>query len=88
MIRDVQRDLAIAESDAAFYKQQVLAGGSALTDHPNQMTPARKLELLELQLAEYRGRGFTEKHPDIVATRQEIAEVKAKHRKRRRRGRG
>ncbi len=78
MIRDAQRDLAIAESDEAFYKQQVLAGGSMSNDYPNQMTPARKLELLELELAEYRGRGFTEKHPDIVATRQEIAEVKAK----------
>jgi polysaccharide chain length determinant protein (PEP-CTERM system associated) len=78
LIRNVQRDLAIAESDEAFYKQQVLAGGGMLTDYSNQMTPARKLELLELALAEYRGRGFTEKHPDIVATEQEIAEVKAK----------
>jgi polysaccharide chain length determinant protein (PEP-CTERM system associated) len=78
LIRNVQRDLAIAESDEAFYKQQVLAGGDSLTDHPNQMTPARKLELLELALAEYRGRGFTEKHPDMVATEQEIEEVKAK----------
>ena len=78
LIRNAQRDLAIAESDEAFYKQQVLAGGSTLTDHPYEMTPARKLEFLELALAEYRGRGFTEKHPDIVATEQEIAEVKAR----------
>ncbi len=78
MIRDVQRDLAIAESDEAFYKQQVLEGGSVATGNYGQMTPARKLEMLELALAEYRGRGFTEKHPDVVTAHQEIAEVKAR----------
>jgi succinoglycan biosynthesis transport protein ExoP len=77
MIRDLQRDLAIAESDEAFFKQQALAGGTA-ADNPYLMTPGRKLELLELALAEFRGRGFTDKHPDIISTRQEIAEVKAK----------
>jgi polysaccharide chain length determinant protein (PEP-CTERM system associated) len=76
LVRNAQSDLAIAESDEAFYKQQVLAGGG-VGDLPNQMTPGRKLEILELQLAEYSGRGFTEKHPDVIATRHEIAEVKA-----------
>jgi len=75
-IRDVQRDLAIAESDEAFYKQQMLAGGTNASSL--QVTPERRLEELELQLAEYSGRGFTEKHPDIVSTQQEIVEVKAK----------
>jgi polysaccharide chain length determinant protein (PEP-CTERM system associated) len=74
-LRRAQGDLAIAESDEAFYKQQALAGG---LQGFQQVTPERRLELLELQLAEHRGRGFTEKHPDIVSTRQEIAEVKAK----------
>jgi len=35
------------------------------------------LQLLELRLAEYRSRGFTEKHPDILQTRQEIVEVRS-----------
>jgi len=74
LIRNAQHDLAIAESDEGFYKQQALAGG---IQAPQQMTPERKLEALELLVAEHRGRGFTEKHPDIVSTQQEIAEVKA-----------
>jgi polysaccharide chain length determinant protein (PEP-CTERM system associated) len=78
LIRNAQRNLAISESDEGFYRQQVLTGGTALTDHPNQMTPGRKLELLELALVEYRGRGYTEKHPDVVSARQEIAELKEK----------
>jgi len=77
LMRDARSDLAIAESDAAFYKQQMLAGGSAFTDHPSQITPGRKLEILELQLAEYSGRGFTEKHPDVVAAQQESAELRS-----------
>ncbi len=34
LIRDAQSDLAIAESDEAFYKQQVLTGGSMLPTIP------------------------------------------------------
>jgi polysaccharide chain length determinant protein (PEP-CTERM system associated) len=75
-LRQAQGDFAIAKSDEAFYKQQVLAGG--ILSAPQQMTPQRRLEALELVLAEYSGRGFTEKHPDVLSTQQEIAEVKAK----------
>jgi uncharacterized protein involved in exopolysaccharide biosynthesis len=74
-LRNAERDLAIAESDEAFYKQQVLAGGAQA---PQQLTPERRLEGLELMASEYRSRGFTEKHPDVVSAQLEIAEVKAK----------
>jgi len=73
-LRQAQGDYATAKSDEAFYKQQALSGGLVVSQ---QLTPERKLESLELLLAEYRGRGFTEKHPDVVSTEQEIAAVKA-----------
>ena len=75
-LRQAQGDFAIAKSDEAFYRQQALAGGLFLGGQ-QPLTPERRLETLELLVAEYRGRGFTEKHPDIISTEQEIAAVKA-----------
>ena len=37
--------------------------------------PTRRLQLLELRLAEYRARGFTDRHPDVINSKQEIQEV-------------
>ncbi len=72
-LRDAQRELTIATSDEAFYHQQALQGGGE--DDYGVMTPRRRLEMLELQLAEYRSRGFTAKHPDVIAAEAEIASL-------------
>jgi len=77
-MRDVQRELAIAASDEAFYHQQALAGGNQEDPYSGQtLTPRRRVEMLELQLAEYRSRGFTDKHPDVIAANDEIARLEA-----------
>lgn len=77
-VRQAQRDLTLAESDEAFYRQQVAAGG---TDNymfsGNRMTPERRIETLKLQVGEYESRGYTEKHPDMIHARAEIAELEA-----------
>ena len=69
-----QRELDVARSDEAFWESQAsdagIAGGAA------DMTPAKRLQQLELTLDALRARGFTEKHPDIIITLQEIAEVR------------
>jgi succinoglycan biosynthesis transport protein ExoP len=73
-LREAQRELSIAASDEAFYKQQALVGGGNEDFLGGQViTPRRRIELLELQLAEYRSRGFTDKHPDVIAANEEIA---------------
>lgn len=65
-----RRSLAEAQSDESFYASQ------ARLHLPNDdASPVRRLELLKLQLAEYESRGFTEKHPDIIKTREEIARL-------------
>ena len=41
-------------------------------ERPNDdASPTRRIQLLELAIAEHQAKGFTEKHPDIVATRHE-----------------
>jgi polysaccharide chain length determinant protein (PEP-CTERM system associated) len=71
-VRDTQRELAIALSDEAFYRQQVLAGGARL---PTEDSPERRMETMRLFLNEARARGLTDKHPDVIKVRQEIAQL-------------
>ncbi|HEY8123587.1 MAG TPA: hypothetical protein VII78_19865 [Myxococcota bacterium] len=75
-LRDVQRELSIAASDEAFYHQQALSGGSMQDMYSSQaLTPRRRIEMLEMQIAEYQSRGFTAKHPDVIAAHDEIARL-------------
>jgi len=74
-IRDTQRELAIAQSDEAFYRQQVLAGGAEFLKWGGDDTPERRLEQMRLFLNEAQARGLTDKHPDVIRYRQEIAQL-------------
>jgi polysaccharide biosynthesis transport protein len=67
-----QRNYDESASDEQFYNGQ-LAQAKALGTANDDASPARRLELLRLAISEYMSRGFTEKHPDVVNTRQEIA---------------
>lgn len=71
-MRIAQRDLDTARSDEAFWGNQANAADGG----PDDVSPARRLQQLELGLDALRARGFTEKHPDVIVTLQEIAEVK------------
>jgi len=76
-IRDTQRELAIAQSDEAFYRQQILVGGADFLKWQNDDTPEKRLEQMRLALNEAQSRGLTEKHPDVIKYRQEIAQLEA-----------
>jgi polysaccharide chain length determinant protein (PEP-CTERM system associated) len=70
----VQRELAEAASDEAFYRSQV-AQAAAFSSPNDETSPVRRLELLKLGLADLRSRGLTEKHPDVIKMKREIAEL-------------
>jgi polysaccharide chain length determinant protein (PEP-CTERM system associated) len=70
-VREAQRELAIAQSDEAFYRQQELAGGFVGGDE----TPERRLEAMKAYLNEAKARGFTDKHPDVIKFRQEMEQL-------------
>jgi uncharacterized protein involved in exopolysaccharide biosynthesis len=79
----VMGDLAVARrahaeaaSDQTFYQSQV-AQAQFMSAPNDPASPARKLELLKLDLAELRSRGFTDKHPDVISTQAQIAELEA-----------
>jgi polysaccharide chain length determinant protein (PEP-CTERM system associated) len=74
-IRAAERDLAIAQSDASFYRQQAIASGELGFA---ESSPARTLLLLEVELGELLARGYTDKHPDVIAMEEQIARLKEK----------
>jgi len=74
-VRDTQRELAIAQSDEAFYRQQVLVGGADFLKWQNQDTPEKRVEQMRLALNEAQARGLTDKHPDVIRLRQEIGQL-------------
>lgn len=76
-LRIAQRELAEAGSDEAFYRQQALVAGEA-TYSRNDADPVQRLQSLEALLTGYRSRGFTDKHPDVVAAMIEIAALRTK----------
>ncbi len=67
-----QRSLAEAISDEAFFRSQINNAPVAI----GEMTPVNRLKSLDLQIAEYKARGFTDKHPDVIKTKSEIAGLK------------
>lgn len=76
-----QQRLAEAQSDQAFYSQQAtaaresgLGGGGQVNNQV--LSPNQRLQVLETQLGELRGRGFTDKHPDVISTLAEMEQVK------------
>ncbi len=69
------RGYDMARSDEAFWRSQGLAAENL--ERPNDdASPTRKLQLLELLIAEHKARGFTEKHPDYLKAKQELAEIR------------
>jgi len=75
-MREGHRVLDMARSNKAFWDTQVLSA-AAISDPRDDASPVRRLQVLELQLAEYRARGFTDRHPDIIKAEQEIQQVRA-----------
>jgi polysaccharide chain length determinant protein (PEP-CTERM system associated) len=72
-LRHAQREHDLARSDAEFWRSQAQDESFSTG---GDLTPAKRLQQLQLQLDNLRARGFTGKHPDIVITLQEIAEVR------------
>jgi polysaccharide chain length determinant protein (PEP-CTERM system associated) len=67
-----QRSLAEAISDEAFFRSQINNAPMSA----GEMTPENRLKSLDLLLAEYRAKGYTDKHPDVVKTNLEMEALK------------
>jgi len=76
---DLRREVATARSDEAFFRSQSatareMSGGLGM-ERPD--SPQSRMRMLELAMADYEARGFTDKHPDVVKTEAELEALKA-----------
>ena len=74
-LRQAERLLDVARSDKSFWDNQVMSA-AAISDPRDDASPLHRLSTLELSLGEYRARGFTDRHPDVIQAEQEIADVR------------
>ncbi|MBB84313.1 MAG: hypothetical protein CL931_10935 [Deltaproteobacteria bacterium] len=70
-LRDAQRVFASAESDAAYWKNQVLTASQMTSGDPS--SPSYRRGLLEIELSSLRARGYTARHPDVLRVEAEIS---------------
>ena len=74
----VRRDASIAQSDEGFYRSQSATARSLVGSTPAEAnTPAHRAQILELALSDYKARGFTDKHPDVIKAQEEIRVLRA-----------
>ena len=71
-LRDSQRILSAAESDAAYWKNQALTA-SSLSSPGDSTSPSHRKKQLELERGSLLARGYTARHPDVVRVEAEIA---------------
>src|SRR5690606_20326512 len=78
-IRFAQQRLAEAESDIGFYRQQAATArleGERGDVVGRAVSPARRLQELEMALSGFKARGFTDRHPDVITARAEIEQLR------------
>lgn len=71
-LRDAERTLAAAQSDASYWKSQALTA-STLSAPGDRTSPGNRMRELEIMRAGLVARGFTNRHPDIVQIDAELS---------------
>jgi polysaccharide chain length determinant protein (PEP-CTERM system associated) len=71
-MREAARRMAEADADAVFYRQQASVVRATEGGSNAAVSPAVRSQQLQMQLAELRSRGYTDRHPDIVMMRAEL----------------
>ena len=74
-LREAERNLVEAIGDEKFWAQKGLT--SRFDPDEGAGSPSGRLKVLELSISAFRAGGFTDKHPDIVKAKQEIASIEA-----------
>lgn len=72
-LRDVDADLAAAQSGLAAISGQIASTPRTVTGGRDATGPKAALMQAQTQLAELRSRGLTDSHPDVVSTTRQVA---------------
>jgi succinoglycan biosynthesis transport protein ExoP len=74
-IRQVDNNIHSADERRIYLQSQVALVNPSLTGAAGEITPAQRLKILEVQMADLQSK-FSEDHPDVQKTRREIAVLK------------
>lgn len=72
-LRDVEADLAAAQSGLAAISGQISSTPRTVVGGRDATGPRAALQQAQTQLAELRARGLTDSHPDVVSTTRQVA---------------
>lgn len=72
-LRNVEADLAAAQSGLAAISGQISSTPRTITGGRDATGPRAALQQAQTQLAELRARGLTDSHPDVVSTTKQVA---------------
>jgi polysaccharide chain length determinant protein (PEP-CTERM system associated) len=73
-----RRSAVMGRSDEAFYRSQSAAARELMGSVSAEAnTPAHRAQILELSLSDFKARGFTDKHPDVVKAKSELQVLRA-----------
>ncbi|MDE2404168.1 MAG: chain-length determining protein [Sphingomonadales bacterium] len=75
-LRSLDGDIAAAQSAMASLTAQMAAMPATISGGPNGGGARGTLSQLQTELAQMRARGMTENHPDVIATRNQIASLR------------
>jgi uncharacterized protein involved in exopolysaccharide biosynthesis len=74
-----RREAAAGRSDEAFFRSQSATARELVgRSGESRDSPEARMRFLELALTDYTSRGLTEKHPDVISTRKELALLREK----------
>jgi polysaccharide chain length determinant protein (PEP-CTERM system associated) len=74
-----RREAAAARSDEAFFRSQSATARELVgRSSDSRDTPESRMRMLELSLADFKSRGLTDKHPDVISTRKELEILEGK----------
>ena len=72
-LANIEQQIIAAQGSIGAMRGQLNSTPSTLPGSDGANTASGQLASLEAQLNQYRARGYTDQHPDVVATRQQIA---------------
>jgi succinoglycan biosynthesis transport protein ExoP len=71
-LRRAQRTRDRARSSLAHWEAEALATVAPSEEPAEDLGPEQRREQLELQIAEFRSRGFTDRHPGVIRVKREL----------------
>jgi polysaccharide chain length determinant protein (PEP-CTERM system associated) len=83
-----RREVAAARSDEAFFQSQTATAREMMRGSDRSTSPVERMRALEIALAEFDARGYTDKHPDVMEAKAQLELLRVQVEEAKRKGEG